>query len=254
MSPTHPDHAGADESVPEVRIVPPDPTAREAWNALIELAGEDAKSWVLVGGQAAYVRTVQGGGAVPRPTSDIDIVLDARDHIGSAATIPGILKRLGFEAIGGDHLGRQHRWVRGDAVIDVLQPRFLGERAEMVLKKSHADTIPAPGSQHAIRRSELVRVLMDDNSAIFRCPTPLGVVVSKAGAYLEVIHDPNRDRHLEDIAETLPFVQPFELSDNPLSPTERTRLRRVFTVLRNREMLTYVMQTRASQILEANQN
>lgn len=237
--------------VPSVEISPEGKETTAAWNALIDLAGEDSASWVLVGGQAAYIRSIESGVTQPRMSTDVDIVLDARGHLHEASQVNSVLHRLGFTSSGADFLGRTHRYVRDGAQIDILQPRFMGLRAENALKKNQANTIPAPGAQHAIDRSAPVRVLMYGRTATFRCPIPLGIVVAKSGAYLEIAEDDHRERHLLDIAGLAEHVSPYELRENPLSSTERSRIRQVLNVLTKRTYFTEVARERLEFIVES---
>ncbi|VXC33813.1 hypothetical protein PSCLAVI8L_60106 [Pseudoclavibacter sp. 8L] len=54
--------------------------------------------------------------------------------------------------------GVQHRWVKGEAQIDVgvLIPRFLGEHADNRTGVTGGRTIAAPGGQGALDRSEVI--------------------------------------------------------------------------------------------------
>lgn len=209
----------------EVVIDPSSPQMEEAWQGLLDLAEKASEGWVLVGGQMVLVRSLARGVIPGRLSNDGDIVMDVRGIKNAPEQVISALREAGFVPIGGDHLGRQHRWVKDDAQIDVLQPRFLGFRTEERIRRAGATTIPAPGTQHAINRSEVVRVMMNDRHVLMRCPSLLGALVAKAAAYSEIMDDRQRNRHLYDIAELAPLMTRDELdSEAPLSKTEHARL------------------------------
>lgn len=70
-----------------------------------------------------------------------------------------LLKKLDFESAGESLEGHQHRWLRGNAIVDVLIPRHLGERAAGRLGGTGGTTIAAPATQHALDRAETVDVI-----------------------------------------------------------------------------------------------
>lgn len=100
-----------------------------AWAGVLDLAAVCAKGWSLAGGQAVFVQTVIRGKVPDRPSTDADLVIDLRADPGAARRLTAALREIGFEATRRDGNGRMHRWIRGEAQIDVLQPRYLGERA-----------------------------------------------------------------------------------------------------------------------------
>lgn len=86
--------------------------------------------WVLVGGQAVYLHAIERGAPFVRPTKDADMALDIRAYPTMLHDFTALLVKLDFESAGESHEGHQHRRKRGDAIVDVLIPRFLGERAD----------------------------------------------------------------------------------------------------------------------------
>jgi hypothetical protein len=108
------------------------------------------------------------------------------------------LAEMGFEAEAPSGFGVQHRWISSDAVIDVLIPRFLGERAEGRAGAGGNPTLAAPGAQGALDRTERVEVVVGDQRGYVPRPTLVGAIAAKAAA-LEIIDDPYWKRHVQDL-------------------------------------------------------
>lgn len=58
------------------------PAAEQGWAILFELADESDSDWVLVGGQMMYLLAKEHGTQLPRPTDDMDVVVDIRTRPG----------------------------------------------------------------------------------------------------------------------------------------------------------------------------
>jgi hypothetical protein len=101
----------------------------EAWSGLLDLSERHPSGWTLVGGQMVHLHCIERGIAPTRPTDDVDTVLDVRAEPGALHSFTTALVELGFASSGESWEGHQHRWQRGEAQIDVLIPRHLGERA-----------------------------------------------------------------------------------------------------------------------------
>ena len=111
-------------------IAPPlRPMQAAAWHALFDLHDRLPTGWALVGGQMVQSLCWERGALPNRPTHDADTALDVRARPRRLLEFTTALRELGFVADGESFEGHQHRWVRGGAQIDVLIPRFLGERA-----------------------------------------------------------------------------------------------------------------------------
>lgn len=111
-------------------IAPPlRPMQAAAWHALFGLHERLPTGWALVGGQMVQSLCWERGALPNRPTHDADTALDVRARPRMLLEFTTALRELGFVADGESFEGHQHRWVRGGAQIDVLIPRFLGERA-----------------------------------------------------------------------------------------------------------------------------
>src|SRR5665647_1064045 len=100
-----------------------------AWHALMDLQVVHPTGWTLVGGQMVHLHCAERGASPTRPTDDVDAVLDVRAEPQVLHGFTTALTKLGFEPAGETWTGHQHRWERGDATVDILIPRHLGERA-----------------------------------------------------------------------------------------------------------------------------
>lgn len=100
-----------------------------AWHALMDLQVLHPTGWTLVGGQMVHLHCAERGASPSRPTDDVDTVLDVRAEPHVLHGFTTALTELGFEPAGENWAGHQHRWERGDATIDILIPRHVGEVA-----------------------------------------------------------------------------------------------------------------------------
>lgn len=179
---------------------PPLTTGQEqSWLTLLELGRRFSTGWTLVGGQLVHLHCRERGASPTRPTDDGDAVLDVRAHPDILYEFTRALADMGFTAGVPSGLGIQHRWVRDRAVIDVLIPRHLGERAASRPGAGGAPTIATPGAQGALNRTELVIVHVAGQSGKIPRPTLVGAIAGKAAA-LEITDDPNWKRHVQDLA------------------------------------------------------
>ena len=179
------------------------------WLALLELHKKLPIAWTLVGGQMVHLHCAERGGAPVRPTDDLDTVLDVR-------ALPQVLNRftsalvdLGFRSVGQSPQGHEHRWQNGDAVVDLLIPRHLGQRAADGRGVTGATTIETPGAQQALDRTEEVVVNIGGTIGTVRRPNLLGALMAKAAA-LTVPLDQNPTRHRSDFAVLATLVAPSD--------------------------------------------
>jgi len=140
-------------------IAPPlRPVQVAAWHALFDLHDRLPTGWALVGGQMVQSLCWERGALPNRPTHDADTALDVRARPRMLLEFTTALRELGFVADGESFEGHQHRWVRGGAQIDVLIPRFLGERAAGRRGATGGTTIAAPGAQRRRVLSAVARI------------------------------------------------------------------------------------------------
>ncbi|WP_161805563.1 hypothetical protein [Frigoribacterium sp. RIT-PI-h] len=140
-----------------------------------------------------------------------------------------VLRDCGFVADGQSFEGHQHRWVRGDAQIDVLIPRFLGERASSRRGVTGGTTLAAPGAQGAVHRTFPVEVRVNGRDGVVPRPTLQGALLAKAAA-VEIPGD-DHTRHLVDIATLGSLVSRRDRVAADVTDTERRRIRAALSLI-----------------------
>ncbi len=205
---------------------------QEAWQPVFEIHKAMPHGWVLVGGQAVYLHAVERGAPLVRPTRDADVALDIRAYPRMLEDFTALLLKLGFESAGESTEGHQHRWLRGDTIVDVLIPRHLGQRAENRLGVTGGTTIAAPASQQALDRAETVDVVAGSASGRVNRPTLLGCLIGKAAA-LKIMDDPGRQRHITDFLTLADVVSAADLRGVTYQPAERDHLANMLGHLAN---------------------
>lgn len=196
---------------------------QEAWQAVFQIYERLPHGWVLVGGQAVYLHAVERSAPIVRATTDADFALDIRGYPTMLHDFTALLLELKFESAGESLEGYQHRWVRGNAVVDVLIPRHLGERADSRRGATGGTTIAAPASQQALDRAETVDVVAGPWSGHVNRPSLLGCLIGKAAA-LKIVNDPGRERHITDFLTLAAVVGVADLRGATYHPAEREHL------------------------------
>jgi len=191
-------------TVSPIEIYPGDESAKKLWEAVAKLANhlEPQRDWCLVGGLMVQLHAYEHA-ASPRPTSDIDLLGDARarpsvtEHLGQA------IDELGGELVDppstDPKLGQ--RFEIDGQTIDVLGPDGLKASPRTLGKQV---TIEIPGGTQALHRSESVEVSID-GGPLFRVlrPSLLGAILLKARAL--PVHDRPDDQR-EDLVLLLSFL------------------------------------------------
>lgn len=211
-------------------VLPPMGAAQEqAWHALLELHQRHPEAWTLIGGQMVHLFCAERDYEPQRPTDDADAVVNAREPAVLGA-VTAVLIELGFDAQPSAE-GIQHRWVRDQAVIDVLIPEGTGERIERRESASGFPTIAAPGGTQALNRSESVDVQVGDHVGTIRRPTLLSAMILKAAARLETT-GPALERHCLDFATLAAMLAASDMTAFALTPKDRKRLRAMIALTR----------------------
>lgn len=204
-----------------------------AWFGLFDLYEAHPTEWTLIGGQLVHLHCAERGFAPRRPTDDADAVVNAR----SAPVLDAVtaaLEGLKFVADSASADGIQHRWMRGAAVIDVLIPDGMGERAEQRPSVTGFPTIAAPGGTQALARSQVVDVQIGDRVGKVPRPDLLGALILKAKARIDTVGR-GRDRHTEDFAVLVAMLAASDLRDLELTTGERRCLRTMIDLVRANE-------------------
>jgi len=209
----------------QVLVLPPLAGGQaDSWAALIELAPTFRDNWLLVGGQMVFMHEVERRAVDVRPTDDVDVVVNLRAEPAGLARIHDVLVGADFSQDSPSPDGAAHRYRRGGAVIDVLAPDNVGERAQ--LKIGVGRTIEAPGTTQAFHRSAVVTVELDGGSAEIRRPNLVGALIGKASAVEKISSQSaaNRAKHLRDFDSLARMLGPADRATADLSKSEQKLL------------------------------
>lgn len=212
------------------------PAEEQAWKLLFELAEVNDTDWLLVGGQIMYLLALEHGAELPRPTADVDVVVDVRALPGGTEWLASWLVDRGFEQDMPSSDGISHRFRRradpgpGMVIVDVLGPEGLGPRTKL-LTVPPGRTVAVPGTVQGFARSALIDVNVQraDGTQIsgqVRRPNPLGALVLKTEATTLAVRE-NPERDWQDCALLLSIIpDPIGLAED-LERKDRKRLRRL---------------------------
>jgi len=219
-------------------VLPAMPQEQTAsWLGVLDLYDKLPTGWTLIGGQLVHLYCAERGQFPVRPTNDADTVIDVRADPAILHTFTRVLSDLGFKSAGISAEGRQHRWVRGDASIDVLLPEGIGERAQEREGVTGSPTLPTQGGTQALRRSEVIPVAVDGREGFVRRPNLVGALVVKAAAHTNV-GDQDPRRHRRDSLVLAGLITAADFANEALSSKDRHRLRRILDAVEtDRELL-----------------
>ena len=104
----------------------------------------------------------QRGIEPPRVTTDADLIMDISADRQSLTRISDFLAGLGYEEYGRSPANIGYRWIRDRAVIDLLLPEGLSEKAANATTVTGARTVQVPGGTQALGRAQVVAVQLAD--------------------------------------------------------------------------------------------
>ena len=215
--------------------MPPEQTA--SWLGILDLYDRLNEGWTLIGGQLVHLHCAERGEFAVRPTNDADTVIDVRADPTILHTFTKTLEDLGFKAAGISTEGRQHRWKRGDASIDVLLPEGIGEHASERHGVTGSPTLPTEGGTQALRRTEVIAVSVDGREGFVRRPNLVGALVVKAAAHTNP-NDGDLRRHRRDCLGLAGLITARDFAGEDVNKTDRRRLRRIAAAIEgDRELL-----------------
>jgi hypothetical protein len=228
-------------------VLPTMPEEQTAsWLGILDLYDRLPADWTLIGGQLVHLHCAERGQFPERPTNDADTVIDVRADPTILRTFTQVLEDLGFESAGISAEGRQHRWKRDKASIDVLLPEGIGERAKERKGATDSPTLPTQGGTQALRRSEVVAVTVDGREGFVRRPNLVGALVIKAAAHTNV-GDQGARRHRSDFLVLAGLIAASDFAGEELSKKDRQRIRGILTAIENdHELLLEVRGTSES--------
>lgn len=199
-----------------------------SWHALMDLYESHSQGWTLVGGQLVHLHCAERDHSPTRPTNDADAVLDVRADPQVHASFTKTLMALGFSCQTSGE-GLQHRWINGDAQIDVLLPDGVGERSSSRPGAGGGPTLTTPGGSQALNRSEAVAVTVDGRQGHVLRPNLVGALVMKAAA-----HSVGTDsrRHRLDFLVLATILAASDFRNDPAGASDRRRLRAMLAAVR----------------------
>ncbi len=202
--------------------LPEYPGSGPIWDALLDLANNRSRlEWTLIGGQMVMLHAAENQAAPLRVSRDLDIVVNARVVTGALRSMVASLKQTGFELAGASPDGIAHRYVRGQASIDLLAPEGLGQRADLTTTPP-GRTVQVPGGTQALNRTEMVPVAHVGRNGLVPRPSLLGAIVVKAAA-IPVDDAPRAQEH--DLAMLLSMIADPAVMAASMTPKDRKRLR-----------------------------
>jgi hypothetical protein len=202
-----------------------------AWSTILDLESGLDCHWSLIGGQMVALISAEYGHAIPRATTDSDIVVGVwldRDALRQASAL---LTRRGFvEDDTADGYGYRYR--RDTASIDLLVPEEVGRQRRIPTTATGRRGVEMPGGNQALIRSERLPVRLGDRTGLVRRPNLLGALVAKSAASVVDSRDP--DRHREDIAvlgQIALDAGAFRIMRRMSGDHDRRRLRRALALM-----------------------
>lgn len=222
-------------------VLPAMPREQTAsWLGVLDLYEHLSTGWTLIGGQLVHLHCAERGQFPVRPTNDADTVIDVRADPKILHTFTTTLVQLGFASAGITAEGRQHRWKRGDAAIDVLLPEGIGERASERQGVTGSPTLPTEGGTQALQRSEVVPVTVDGRDGFVRRPDLVGALVVKAAAHGNP-GDHDLRRHRRDFVVLAGLITARDFAGLDTTKKDRQRLRSIVGAVRaDRELLVEI--------------
>lgn len=179
--------------------------------------------WTLIGGLMVRILEREHGHQTQLATVDVDALLDVRAVATATGDAANRLMSMGFEPDLSEG-SITYRFIRDDAIVDVLAPDGIGERASATTVPP-AETIRAVGGTQALSRSRVI--LVDDGEGAFEVPIPslLGAIVIKARVAGQTQGDDSRTKHERDLARLLALVDDPYATSEDLSQSDRRHLR-----------------------------
>lgn len=222
-------------------VLPAMPAEQTAsWLGILDLYDRLNEGWTLIGGQLVHLHCAERGEFPVRPTNDADTVIDVRADPTILHTFTKTLEDLGFKSAGISAEGRQHRWKRADASIDVLLPEGIGERASERQGVTGSPTLPTEGGTQALRRTEVVAVSVDGREGFVRRPNLVGALVVKAAAHTNP-GDRDPRRHRRDFVVLAGLITASDFGGEEVNKTDGRRLSSIVAAIEgDRELLLEV--------------
>ena len=220
LSPDNPAPIGAPV---EITVDALDPATMDLWRTVAKVAktlDDQHMRWCLVGGLMVALFAMEAG-QISRPTTDIDILGDARQRPSGTEWVTEQLTKLGAtrHQIGGFEAEKGFRFTIDGQVVDVLAPDGLGRPA---MTDAQFQTIQIPGGSQALNRLETVIVIIDGERIVLNRPTLIGAILLKARSMR--VHSRPEDQR-QDVIQLLGLMTDPRSVIDSLTKAERKWLR-----------------------------
>ena len=201
------------------------------WSTLFELDTVLADRWFLIGGELIRLHAAEAGVTPPRPTVDVDIVVNLQTRPDGLRVLADWLIGRGFTHADPTPGGLGGRYVAattdGSAVFDVLATDHAGTRADLTTTPP-ARTVEVPGSRSVAGQIEAVHVRAATASGVAWRPHLAATLVLKARAS----NLPARGgRDVSDAAFVASLIADPIAARHSLSDRQRSHLRRLDMLL-----------------------
>lgn len=207
-----------------IQITALTPESERLWRVVEDISrifGLD-EPWVLVGGLMVQLFSFEHD-AITRPTTDIDVLGDARKLSMTKRMSDALIADGG--TLSDPPRGQNSLAYTFDfhgATVEVLAPDGLKSRPRTV---RGCTTIEVPGGTQALKRAEVVRVSVDGSrSFVVRRPNLLGAILMKARIVAKRRGKIDSDRR--DLIQLLSFIDDPRNESRHLTATERGWLRK----------------------------
>jgi len=211
--------------VAEIMVDALDPATMNLWRTVAKVAktlDDQHMRWCLVGGLMVSLFAMEAG-HISRPTTDIDILGDARQRPSGTEWVTEQLAKLGAtrHEVGGFEAEKGFRFSLDGQVVDVLAPDGLGRPA---MTDAQFQTIQIPGGSQALNRLERVIVIVDGERIALHRPTLIGAILLKARSIR--VHSRPEDQR-QDVIQLLGLMTDPRSAIGSLTKAERRWLRAI---------------------------
>lgn len=203
-----------------------------SWHALMDVHDRLRTGWTLIGGQLVHLHCAERAAWPQRPTDDVDTVIDVRASAAMLQQFTETLLDLGFVSAGVSGDGYEHRWIKDQAMLDVLLPDGIGKRAASRTGATGSPTLSTPGGTQALQRSDSVAVTVESREGFVRRPNLVGALVIKAAAHTTPVAEVVKRRHRLDFATLASLVAARDFRDEHITSKDRLRLREMIAATR----------------------
>jgi hypothetical protein len=157
-------------------------------------------------------------GQAARPTTDVDILADARDRPSKTEVVAGKLHELGAHIPEPTGIGRDtgYGFELAGELVEVLGPDGLRRKPRTI---GNLETIEIPGGTQALKDTEVVEIVVAGGRPVrVRRPTLIAALLLKARAV--PVHA-RPDDQLRDVVQLLGFIDDPRLAREHVTGRER---------------------------------